>query len=90
MISNRYGTKYSFVYFQQEFPLVLNFFSSITGRNIISEEWLFFSQILLSIPLAVSILLCCNALKYDRLKNIISNHYGNFCIPFNCQPSGKS
>lgn len=72
MISNRYGTKYSFCLLSAGItPLVLNFFSSITGRNIISERWLFFSQILLSIPLAVSILLCCNALKYDRLKKTL-------------------
>ena len=69
MISNRYGTKYSFCVLSAGItPLILNFFSSITSRNILSERWLFFSQIFLSIPLAVSILLCCNALRYDKLK----------------------
>ncbi|MGB9940826.1 hypothetical protein [Methanosarcina sp.] len=69
MISNRYGTKYSFCVLSAGItPLILNSFCSITSRNIISERWLFFSQIFLSIPLAVSILLCCNAVRHDNLK----------------------
>lgn len=72
MISTRYGTKYSFCVLSAGFtPLLLSFFSNISSHSIILDRWLFFSQMLLSIPLALSILLCCNALRYDNLKKAL-------------------
>ncbi len=72
MMSNHYGSKYSFcVLIAGLTPLVLSFFSNITSYCIISERWLFFSQILLSIPLATSIFLYCNLPKYNYFKKAL-------------------
>lgn len=44
-------------------PLALGFFSLITGHSIIEERWWFFSQLFLSIPLAISVILIVSSFK---------------------------
>lgn len=57
MISKK-GNSFSFTLALAGFtPLALGFFSLITGHSIIEHRWWYFSQILLSIPLAVAIIL---------------------------------
>ncbi len=51
--------------------LCLAFFPSIIGMYIISERWYYFSQILLAIPLSLSILLINGIFKHQLMKGFL-------------------
>lgn len=51
--------------------LCLAFFSLITEKNIIVGRWLYFSQILMAIPLSLSLLLINVILKRRRIKGLL-------------------
>jgi hypothetical protein len=51
-------------------PLIIGFFSLIFGYFILPERWWYFSQILLTIPIAVAFLLFCNIFKKKSLKPV--------------------
>lgn len=38
-------------------PLIISFFSLITGHSVIEHRWLYFSQLLLAIPLAIAFMI---------------------------------
>jgi len=64
MFSRRFGSYYtSIVAVGGVMPLSLAFFALITGRSIIEARWWYFSQMLLALPLAVSMFLLCLSLK---------------------------
>ncbi len=67
MISKRYGNHNTFNFACVGLiPLFLGFFSYISGHSIIEQRWWYFAQMLLSIPLALSITLmtCYTKKKY--------------------------
>ncbi|QIB91933.1 hypothetical protein [Methanosarcina mazei] len=49
-------------------PLFLGFFSIITGHGIMEDRWLYFAEIFLSVPFAVSMFLVINSIQYKFLK----------------------
>jgi hypothetical protein len=51
--------------------LTLAFFAPIAGSAIISERWFYFSQILLSLPLAIGLLMFCWKMKNRLAKSLL-------------------
>lgn len=67
MISRIYGTQNTFIFaIIGIVPLALGFFSLISQHSILEGRWWFFSQILLSIPFSVAILILCNLINKPR------------------------
>jgi hypothetical protein len=68
MISKRYGNNNTFNFaFIGLTPLFLGFFSLISGHSILEQRWWYFAQILLSIPLALSLTLIISYAKQKYL-----------------------
>ncbi len=53
------------------FPLLIGIFSSFLGYGLLWYRWYYFAEIMLSVPLAVSIFLIYNFIKKHVLKNIM-------------------
>lgn len=70
MISKRYGkcNTFCFTLFGLT-PLFLIFFTLMTQHSILEQRWLYFTQLFLSIPFAVSLSLMVNFLKSNYLKS---------------------
>jgi len=72
MISKKFGNSHSFVMaIGGGVTLALSFFPLIAGWSIIAERWLYFSQILLALPLAVSFFLLCWVIKNELAKSVL-------------------
>lgn len=72
MISKKYGTHDTFsMAFVGATPLVLGFSSLISQHSIIEHRWWYFAQILLSLPLALSLLLLSNIAKSKYSKHML-------------------
>lgn len=56
-------------------PLAIGFFSLVTGHSVIEERWYYFAQILLSIPLAVTIY-SIGTWKIERPKSVYCFAFG--------------
>lgn len=70
MMSKRYGNHNTFNFvFIGLTPLFLGFFSLISGHSIIEHRWWYFGQILLSIPLALSLSLITSYVKQKYLSS---------------------
>lgn len=68
MISRRFGDRYSFATATGGVVLLaLGFLPMAAGRSIIEERWHYFSQVMLAVPLAIALLLLCNALGKSNL-----------------------
>lgn len=71
MLSKKHGTRNTFNFAIIGLtPLFLGFFSLLTKHSIVEDRWWYFSQIFLSIPLAVSFLLIINLFKNNFVKQI--------------------
>jgi hypothetical protein len=69
MISRRYGNMLTFNYVLAGLtPLMIGFFSYITGYYLLPERWWYYSMILLAIPLAVALILLANTLRKNTKK----------------------
>jgi hypothetical protein len=70
MISKKYGkcNTFCFTLFGLT-PLFLIFFTLITQHSILEQRWLYFTQLFLSVPFAVSLLLLVNFFKSNYLKS---------------------
>jgi hypothetical protein len=71
MIS-KHGNEYSFVFaIGGMFLLSLGFFSTISGHSIIEHRWWYISEILLSVPLALTLFQLVNAFKSNIRSTIV-------------------
>ncbi|MBE3094637.1 MAG: hypothetical protein IMZ52_06360 [Actinobacteria bacterium] len=71
MISRKYGNISTYVFALVGItPLVIGFFSLIIGTYVIPDRWWYFSQILLTIPLAVSVILVYNKIHNRFVKPV--------------------
>ncbi|WP_048190962.1 hypothetical protein [Methanobacterium sp. SMA-27] len=75
MISKRNWDEKSFTYaFIGLGVFFISYFSLVIGLGILQERWIYFSEILLSIPVAVAIFIILNWLKnYSKTKIILSS-----------------
>lgn len=72
MMSKTYGNRDTFNFAIVGLtPLFLGFFSIITDHGIIEHRWLYFAEIFLSIPFAVSIFIITNSFQHNFLKPFI-------------------
>ncbi|WP_440946593.1 hypothetical protein ACSAZL_21575 [Methanosarcina sp. T3] len=70
MMSKRYGNHNTFNFaFIGLTPLFLGFFSLISGHTIVESRWWYFAQLLLSIPLALSLTLITSYVKQKYLSS---------------------
>jgi hypothetical protein len=78
MISKKYGNNQKFTFAGMGFIILsLAFFPLITGHSIIASRWFYLAQIMLALPLALSIMIIINVIKTNKLKSIILS---SFCI----------
>lgn len=69
MISKKNANAHTFSFSMAAFtPLAVGFFSLATQHNILEGRWWYFSQLFLSIPLAISFLLLFNLTKKKSVK----------------------
>lgn len=69
MISKSYGNHNTFNFAIIGLtPLFLGFFSIITGHGIMEDRWLYFAEVFLSVPFAVSIFIVTNSIQHKFLK----------------------
>ena len=75
MISKRNWDEKSFIYaFISLGMFFISYFSLVIGLGILQERWIYFSEILLSIPVAVAIFIIINWLKhYSKTKIVVSS-----------------
>jgi hypothetical protein len=72
MISKEYCSHRRFVFvIAGTTPLAIGFLALISGRMIVTERWLYLSEILLSLPLSLSIFLFSYSLKHKLVKSIL-------------------
>jgi hypothetical protein len=72
MVSKKYGDAQKFTFANMGLIILsLAFFPMMTGTSIIQERWLYFSQIMLALPLALSIIIIINLIKNNKMKVII-------------------
>ena len=72
MISYKYGDNLKFnVALIGLIPLFLGFFSLISQHSILESRWLYFSQVFLSIPLSLGLLLMFNCFKNSVKRSIL-------------------
>jgi len=72
MISKAYGNHNTFSFSIVGLtPLFFGFFSIISGHGIMEDRWLYFAEIFLSIPLAVSVLIITNSFLKEFLKPFV-------------------
>jgi len=71
MISNKYVSHISFNFaLIGIMPLSLGYLFYITGNSIIEQRWWYFAQIMLSIPVALSLFLISQSLKRFNIEHI--------------------
>lgn len=83
MISKKYGDHLTFSYsFAAISPLVISFLSLVLSRSILEHRWMYFSQIMLSILFAVTIILIYNSFNKKRFISVCLSIF-LFLITFN-------
>ncbi|MBE3089350.1 MAG: hypothetical protein IMZ41_03610 [Actinobacteria bacterium] len=72
MISKKYGNFNTFnIALVGLIPLTLGFFSQILGIYILPERWIYFSQVLLAIPIVITVILIYNNIKNKSIRSIV-------------------
>lgn len=70
MISRRFGNLMTLSYvFVGLTPLAVGFFSYISGYYLLPERWWYYAQVLLAVPLAITVVLFVNVLLKRRAKS---------------------
>ena len=71
MVSRKYGNSQKFRFALIAItPLVIGFFSLIIGKFVIVQRWWYFSQILLVVPLSISLLVLFNNINNNLAKHL--------------------
>jgi hypothetical protein len=71
MISKKFGDAKKFIFASMGFIiLLLAFVPILTGQNLIQHRWFYFSEILLAIPMALTISIFIDIIKNKKIKSI--------------------
>lgn len=83
MVGKRFGNKHSFaIAIGGVTLLALPFLSQVAGLRILEERWLYFTQIVLAIPLGVAIVLLSCAVLNNKLVKMLFMISFSFLISF--------